>query len=117
MDRSSGPVRAYCRDILAPFGALTDRQWRHLTEHSVVPGRNGTYHLHYDRGIAEAFRPGRVYNVSLWTYWDAITCPVLVLRGEGSDLLPPDSNRDDPAQSEGGVNRDPRMRACPGASG
>jgi len=26
--------------------------------------------------------------VSLWTYWDAITCPVLVLRGETSDLLP-----------------------------
>ena len=46
------------------------------------------YRLHYDPGIAEAFRPGRVYNVSLWPYWDAITCPTLVLRGETSDLLP-----------------------------
>jgi pimeloyl-ACP methyl ester carboxylesterase len=81
-------AEAYFRDILAPFGALTDAQWRHLTEHSVVPGPNGGYRLHYDPGIAEAFRPGRVYNVSLWTYWDAITCPTLVLRGETSDLLP-----------------------------
>jgi pimeloyl-ACP methyl ester carboxylesterase len=81
-------AEAYFRDILAPFGALTDGQWRHLTEHSVVPEPDGGYRLPYDPGIAEAFRPGRVYNVSLWTYWDAITCPVLVLRGETSDLLP-----------------------------
>jgi len=44
--------------------------------------------LHHDRGVAKAFRRGRVYNVSLWTHWRAIICPVLVLRGEGSDLLP-----------------------------
>ena len=81
-------AEAYFRDILAPFGDLTDAQWRHLTEHSVVPGPNGGYRLHYDPGIAEAFRLGRVYNVSLWSYWDAITCPTLVLRGEVSDLLP-----------------------------
>ena len=85
---SLNAAEAYFRDILAPFGALTDAQWRHLTEHSVVPGPNGTYRLHYDPGIAEAFRLGRVYNVSLWSYWDAITCPVLVLRGQDSDLLP-----------------------------
>ena len=81
-------AEAYFRDILAPFGALTDDQWRHLTEHSLHPGPDGGYRLHYDPGIAEAFRPGRVYNVSLWAYWDAITCPVLVLRGAASDLLP-----------------------------
>ena len=81
-------AEAYFRDILAPFGDLTDAQWRHLTEHSVAPQQNGSYRLHYDPGVAEAFRLGRVYNVSLWSYWDAITCPTLVLRGEVSDLLP-----------------------------
>jgi hypothetical protein len=35
---------AYFREYSrAPLALLTDRQWRHLTEHSVVPGRNGTY--------------------------------------------------------------------------
>jgi pimeloyl-ACP methyl ester carboxylesterase len=71
---SLNAAEAYFRDILAPFGALTDAQWRHLTEHSVVPGPNGTYRLHYDPGIAEAFRLGRVYNVSLWSYWDPVPC-------------------------------------------
>lgn len=87
-------AEAYLRDILAPFGSLTDAQWRHLTEHSVTTGPEGGLRLHYDPGIAEAFRLGRVYNVSLWSYWDAITCPTLVLRGESSDLLPAGTARD-----------------------
>lgn len=80
-------AEAYFRQALAPFGALTDEQWRHLTLHSLVPQPDGSFAQHYDPGIGEAFRPGRVYNVSLWNYWDAIECPTLVLRGTESDLL------------------------------
>jgi pimeloyl-ACP methyl ester carboxylesterase len=32
-----------------------------------------------------------MYGLSLWEYWDAIRCPVLVLRGRDSDLLPADT--------------------------
>ncbi|HEY7382264.1 MAG TPA: alpha/beta hydrolase [Beijerinckiaceae bacterium] len=77
----------YFREVLAPFGELTKTQWEHITLHSVIATPERRYRLRYDRRIAEAFRPGRVYNVSLWSYWDAITCPVLVLRGADSDLL------------------------------
>ena len=34
-----------------------------------------------------AFRTGLLYNLTLRRYWDAIRCPVLLLRGEHSDLL------------------------------
>jgi pimeloyl-ACP methyl ester carboxylesterase len=78
----------YLRTVLAPFGELAPGQWRHLAEHSLVALPDGRFELHYDPGIGEAFMPGRVYNVSLWTYWDAISGPVLVLRGADSDLLP-----------------------------
>ena len=44
-----------------------------------------------DPGIARAFRPGLLYNLNLWKYWDAIQCPTLLLRGEHSDLLPRDT--------------------------
>jgi pimeloyl-ACP methyl ester carboxylesterase len=77
----------YFREILAPFGRLADEQWEHITAHSIIATPEGRYRLRYDRSIAEAFRPGRVYDVDLWSYWDAVTCPVLVLRGESSDLL------------------------------
>jgi pimeloyl-ACP methyl ester carboxylesterase len=80
-------AEAYFREVHAPFGDLSDREWRHLTEHSVEEGPDGRIHMLFDPGIGEAFRPGRVYNVSLWGYWDAIRCPVLVLRGAWSDLL------------------------------
>lgn len=80
-------AEVYFRATLAPFGPLTDEQWRHLIAHSLVPTSDGRFEQHYDPGIGEAFRPGRVYNVSLWGYWDAIKCPTLVLRGEQSDLL------------------------------
>ena len=84
-------AEAYFRESLAPFGDLSDEQWHHLTVHSLAPLPDGRFANHFDPGIGEAFRPGRVYNVSLWGYWDAIECPTLVLRGEHSDLLLPET--------------------------
>jgi pimeloyl-ACP methyl ester carboxylesterase len=75
------------REVHASFGPLTDTQWQHLTRFSFVPEPKGGWRPHYDPSIGNAFRPGRVYNVSMWRDWDAITCPVLLLRGMESDLL------------------------------
>lgn len=80
-------AEAYLRKVHAPFGRLTDSQWRQMTEHSFVADPAGGFRPHYDPAIAETFRFGPVYNVSLWRYWDRIRCPVLLLRGEDSDLL------------------------------
>ena len=40
-----------------------------------------------DPGIARTFRPSLARSLDLWRYWEAIAVPVLVLRGEGSDML------------------------------
>ncbi|HET6519966.1 MAG TPA: alpha/beta hydrolase, partial [Geminicoccaceae bacterium] len=37
---------------------------------------------------AEPFRTGQNEDLDLWEHWDRIACPVLVLRGAESDLLP-----------------------------
>lgn len=84
-------AEAYFRVVLEPFGKLTAEQWHHLTVHSLRPLPGGRFANHIDPMIGEVFRPGRVYNVSLWGYWDAIQCPTLVLRGEHSDLLLPET--------------------------
>lgn len=78
---------AYFREILTPFGKLDDEEWQHLTEHSIEHVGDELCRMLCDPGIARAFRPGLLYNLNLWSYWDAITCPTLVLRGEHSDLL------------------------------
>jgi pimeloyl-ACP methyl ester carboxylesterase len=80
-------AETYFRQVHAPFGALTDHQWRHLTEHSLRPVEPGAYRLAYDPRIALRDKETPVEDVDLWAQWDAVACPVLVLRGANSDLL------------------------------
>ena len=93
---------AYIRAVSAPFGALTDAQWEHLTRTSVAPNAEGRYALTYDPGIALPFRNAAA-PPDLWPLWDAIRCPTLVLRGAQSDLL-------SPATAQAMTERGPRAR-------
>jgi len=76
----------YLREVCAPFGPLSDAQWRHLAQHSVRRNDDGSFALGYDPGIAHAFA-GELQDVVLWPVWDSIQCRTLVLRGAQSDLL------------------------------
>ena len=92
--KSFGSIEAaelYFRRVLAPFGELEDKHWRHLTIYSVEwkPERN-RYEFLYDPNIGHAFRNPWHYSVDLWKYWDAIDIAILIVRGEESDLLPKD---------------------------
>ena len=79
----------YVRTISAPFGPHDDAQWRRLTEHWVRQLPDGSWRPHYDARMAAAFRAGMPEegDLELWSIYDAIRCPTLVLRGELSDLL------------------------------
>ena len=83
-------AEAYIREVGAPFGALTDAQWRHLTEYSVrrMDDAEGGYAMIYDPGLGEVFRLNPVpVDIDLWPVYEAIRCPTLALRGADSDLL------------------------------
>ncbi len=80
-------LEAMTRIVCAPFGPLTDAQWRHLTETGAKQHEDGSWGLRYDPGIAIPFRKGPFADVDLWSFWDTIACPVLLLRGAQSDLL------------------------------
>jgi len=80
-------LEAHLRSIHEPFGKLTDAQWRHLTEHSAVKTEDGDYRQHYDPAIGRAFSWPLMVDIALWSVWDRVACPVLILRGEDSDLL------------------------------
>jgi pimeloyl-ACP methyl ester carboxylesterase len=75
----------YLRFISAPFGPLTDAQWRHLAVHSLME-QDGKWSVRYDPAIAHAFQ-GEIEDVEFWAHWDSIQCPVLLIRGAESDLL------------------------------
>jgi pimeloyl-ACP methyl ester carboxylesterase len=78
---------ATLRRVHAPFGPLSEAQWRHLATHSSRRRPDGSIGFNYDPKIAEAFKQGPINDVALWSSWDAIKCPVLVLRGAQSDIL------------------------------
>lgn len=80
-------AEAYLRDVHAPFGELTDEQWQHLAKISTTQAAAGQLQLHYDPAIADIFSRGPIEDIDLWSVWDRIECPVLVIRGENSDLL------------------------------
>jgi pimeloyl-ACP methyl ester carboxylesterase len=91
-------VELYLRNACAPFGPLSNRQWRHVAQHGAIKRSDGAYVLAFDPAIITHMRGGGVAGVEfgseflsgvdLWPTYDAIHCPVLVLRGAESDLLP-----------------------------
>jgi pimeloyl-ACP methyl ester carboxylesterase len=80
-------LELHLRTIHAAFGKLTDVQWKHIAEHSGVKSEDGGIQQHYDPGIGRAFSWPLLVDISLWDVWDKIACPVMILRGEESDLL------------------------------
>jgi pimeloyl-ACP methyl ester carboxylesterase len=75
----------------SPFGELTAEQWRHLAVTSSKQDDKGRWHFRYDPGIAANFEAAAATDVDLRAYWRAVPGPVLVIRGESSDLLLPDT--------------------------
>jgi pimeloyl-ACP methyl ester carboxylesterase len=94
---SPAAAESWLREVCAPFGKLTDKQWRHLARHSVYVAAKGDYRLRYDPGIGETLRghsdpefplgPNFLAGIDLWSTWAEVRCPVLVLRGADSDVL------------------------------
>lgn len=87
-------LEGYLRDIHAPFGNLGDEQWAHLARCSARGLPDGGYGLAYDPGIAVPLRAAPLQDLDLWSVWDAVRCPVLVLRGGESDVLVPETARE-----------------------
>ena len=77
----------YLREIYAPFGPFTDEQWQGLVRSSARALDNAKIGLAYDPGIAVPLREMPKQDVDLWSTWSNVRCPVLVIRGEQSDLL------------------------------
>lgn len=91
-------VEAYVRKACSSFGELDDEFWQHLARHAAVQEADGGYRLRYDpsisRGLPVHLDPELqlgieiLRGIDLWAAWQAVRCPVLVLRGAESEVLP-----------------------------
>jgi pimeloyl-ACP methyl ester carboxylesterase len=84
-----GELEQYFRTVYQPYGVLTDTQWRRLAETSLRRLPDGRVTPHYDPAMVRQFVTHPA-DYDQWDAWDALTIPVLVLRGAHSDLLLPD---------------------------
>ncbi len=72
---------------VSPFGSLAPAQWGHLAVHVARRDEAGRWRFRYDPGIAVPFRAAPLADVDLRPVWRALRGPVLVIRGDQSDLL------------------------------
>ncbi len=83
-------LEAFFRQAYAPFGFHTDAQWTHLAETSTRRLPDGRVTPHYDPAITQQFFR-EVPEYPMWTEYDALTIPVMVMRGAQSDLISADT--------------------------
>ncbi|OAN53723.1 hydrolase [Paramagnetospirillum marisnigri] len=82
-------LEMFLRQIYQPFGALTDEEWRVMTESSARRRDDGRVTVHYDPEIMRVFAE-QPDGLNCWPVWDGVACPTLVLRGATSDVLLPE---------------------------
>lgn len=82
-------AEAYLRRVHAPFGALSDAQWRDMAAHSVRGLPDGRLALHYDPAMTAPILAAAPQDMDLSAFWNRIDIPMLSLRGADSDLLLP----------------------------
>ncbi len=79
-------LEAFFRSVYEPYGWLSDREWRQLTETSARRLSNGQLTPHYDPAMVQQFvvHPD---DYLIWLHYDALDIPVLCMRGEHSDVV------------------------------
>ncbi|MCG2592819.1 alpha/beta hydrolase [Ramlibacter sp. XY19] len=79
-------LEGFFRQVYKPFGWLSDAQWRRLAETSARRLPDGRLTPHYDPAMVRQFidHPD---DYALWSDYDRIEVPVLLLRGADSDLV------------------------------
>lgn len=114
---------AYVRSTSAEFGPHDDAGWRALTENVFIQD-DGKWTKHYDLRIAEPMGRETPETLAaseqlLWTAFDALSAPVLIVRGAHSDLLSEDTleqmlarNPQARAMTVPGVGHAPTLRSA-----
>lgn len=80
--------------ILANFGIDSEDDWNHITKHGIQLMTNGHYRMSYDPKILDYIKTSDKSSlnlikkdIDLSRWWNKVTCPALVIRGEKSNIL------------------------------
>jgi pimeloyl-ACP methyl ester carboxylesterase len=83
-------VEAYLRHTHRDWGKIDDAQWKRLVRQGARRFEGG-WRLHYDPRIARLAQPMPFASgLYFWAAWYRVRCPVLLIRGERSEVFPPE---------------------------
>lgn len=98
-------AETFLKEIFKTFGITSEEHWAHMIQYTLMQKSDGTYTFACDPDIllplahqTEWFK--LIQDVDLSLVWQAVQCPVLVLRGAESDILTK-ATADEMAQSSG----------------
>src|SRR5258706_13491458 len=69
--------------------AQSDRDVWHFASSDAIRRRVNANVFCHDRRLTLGFQYPSIHSRKLWTAWERIKCPILILRGADSDLLLP----------------------------
>lgn len=92
LDEAASALRA----LSLGFGPVSPEVWREMSNHMTRPGKDGALTLHYDPAIGVPLRAmtpeiATVGEATLWALYDQIKAQTLLIRGQDSDLLTPET--------------------------
>ncbi len=79
-------LEQWLQTVYVTFGKNTAEFWRRMAITSSRRLTDGRYTLHYDPALVKAFQV-EDDGQTLWPQWQAIRCPLMIVRGAESDLL------------------------------
>lgn len=79
-------LEAWLRKNYAPFGKNTPAFWRRMADTSSRRTDDGRVTVHYDPQIVAQFTHHKG-DLDIWSSYDRLTIPTLLLRGKTSDVL------------------------------
>ncbi|MFN3881951.1 MAG: alpha/beta fold hydrolase [Nitrincola lacisaponensis] len=84
-------LETWLKQVYVTFGPNSDAFWRRLAMTSSRRLPDGTFTLHYDPALVDAFQVPSADQPAptLWPQWQAIRCPLMIIQGAESDLLLP----------------------------
>lgn len=94
--RDLDEVADVLRGLSQGFGPVPATLWREMSQHMTRPGKDGALTLHYDPAIGVNLRAmtpeiASAGEAALWALYDQIQAQTLLIRGEDSDLLAPET--------------------------
>jgi len=89
-------VAMLARALSQGFGPVPADVWREMSAHMTRPGLDGALTLHYDPAIGVPVRAlteelATAGEAALWSLYDQIQAQTLLIRGQDSDLLTPET--------------------------